>query len=211
MRIATQRIVCVLSFVVACQASGGAWAEEAATAAPTGENVATASELSPAELRRAVRTALRDQATATDEELPATVTRLMQLRDHATRHAGLSEANREQLLRKLRNRLVRVSKKVGKDLRTRQRRVARAEQAAERRNPEEVAAIAEDKAILAGWQEFLGQFGENDAGQTTGLDNGQVLVKLIESTIVPEQWETNGGTSRIVYFSPLQALVVSAP
>lgn len=41
-------------------------------------------------------------------------------------------------------------------------------------------------------------------------DNGQALVDLIERTINPAFWDTNGGTGSIVYYQPLQCLVVRA-
>ncbi|QDU31582.1 hypothetical protein ETAA8_67420 [Anatilimnocola aggregata] len=41
-------------------------------------------------------------------------------------------------------------------------------------------------------------------------DNGQELVDLIERTINPDFWDTNGGPGTIVYFAPLQCLVITA-
>ncbi len=41
-------------------------------------------------------------------------------------------------------------------------------------------------------------------------DNGQDLVDLIERTINPDFWDTNGGPGTIVYFAPLQCLVITA-
>ena len=42
-------------------------------------------------------------------------------------------------------------------------------------------------------------------------DFGPELVELIEATISPATWRINGGSSAIVYYSPLHVLVVSAP
>jgi hypothetical protein len=42
-------------------------------------------------------------------------------------------------------------------------------------------------------------------------DFGPELVELIEAVISPATWRINGGTSAIVYYSPLHVLVVSAP
>ena len=41
-------------------------------------------------------------------------------------------------------------------------------------------------------------------------DNGQALVDLIERTINPTFWDTVGGPGSIVYFQPLQCIVVRA-
>lgn len=40
--------------------------------------------------------------------------------------------------------------------------------------------------------------------------NGRELVDLIEQTINPDFWDTNGGPGSIIYFSPLQCLVITA-
>lgn len=41
-------------------------------------------------------------------------------------------------------------------------------------------------------------------------DNGQELIELIQRTINPQFWDVNGGPGTIVYYAPLQALVVRA-
>jgi hypothetical protein len=41
-------------------------------------------------------------------------------------------------------------------------------------------------------------------------DYGEELVRLIERTISPDFWDTNGGPGAIFYYAPLHALVVSA-
>jgi hypothetical protein len=41
-------------------------------------------------------------------------------------------------------------------------------------------------------------------------DNGRALVELIERTINPAFWDVNGGPGSIVYYAPLQCLVVRA-
>jgi hypothetical protein len=40
--------------------------------------------------------------------------------------------------------------------------------------------------------------------------NGRALVELIERTINPDFWDTNGGPGVIIYYAPLQCLVVLA-
>ena len=47
-------------------------------------------------------------------------------------------------------------------------------------------------------------------GGPTVADYGPSLVALIERTIAPEFWDTNGGPGTIVYYQPLMCLVVRA-
>lgn len=47
-------------------------------------------------------------------------------------------------------------------------------------------------------------------GQAGPADYGPELVDLIERTINPDFWDTNGGPGTIVYFAPLQCLVITA-
>jgi hypothetical protein len=48
------------------------------------------------------------------------------------------------------------------------------------------------------------------AGSFAGDDHGPELVALIEATIHPEQWDTNGGPGHIHYYRPVMAMVVTA-
>ena len=48
------------------------------------------------------------------------------------------------------------------------------------------------------------------AGSFGGGDYGPELIALIESTIHPEHWDTNGGPGNIYYYRPVMALVVRA-
>ena len=47
-------------------------------------------------------------------------------------------------------------------------------------------------------------------GRAGPADHGQELVDLIERTINPNFWDTNGGPGTIVYYAPLQCIVVRA-
>ncbi len=47
-------------------------------------------------------------------------------------------------------------------------------------------------------------------GQAGPADYGPELVDLIERTINPDFWDTNGGPGTIVYFAPLRCLVITA-
>ena len=47
-------------------------------------------------------------------------------------------------------------------------------------------------------------------GRAAPPDHGQELVELIEQTINPAFWDTNGGPGTIVYYAPLKCIVVRA-
>ncbi len=47
-------------------------------------------------------------------------------------------------------------------------------------------------------------------GRAGPADYGPELVDLIERTINPDFWDTNGGPGTIVYFAPLRCLVITA-
>jgi len=47
-------------------------------------------------------------------------------------------------------------------------------------------------------------------GRAGPADYGPELVDLIERTINPDFWDTNGGPGTIVYFQPLHCLVITA-
>jgi len=51
-------------------------------------------------------------------------------------------------------------------------------------------------------------FGGGMPLQAGEFQNAQALIALIEETIEPESWETNGGPGSIRYYSPLHLLVV---
>lgn len=60
--------------------------------------------------------------------------------------------------------------------------------------------------LVGGPSQYLGYLPGNFAPP---WDHGQELVNLIESTILPEFWQVNGGNGRIHYYQPLRILVVS--
>jgi len=70
-------------------------------------------------------------------------------------------------------------------------------------------SLAESLALLdlsQGGPGYLVGFG----GRAVPPDFGQDLVDLIEQTINPEFWDTNGGPGTIVYYAPLRCIVVRA-
>jgi hypothetical protein len=78
--------------------------------------------------------------------------------------------------------------------------------AATRSAAEQVAAL---HYALGGPALMIQQHGGAMGGGTVN-DYSQQLIDLIERTIRPDFWDTNGGPGAIVYYRPLMALVVTA-
>jgi hypothetical protein len=90
------------------------------------------------------------------------------------------------------------------------------------RTPEQVSSDAlADEAALAAADSLASSMYLMDAtiggpsalvaeGGRAVMDNGQALVDLIERTINPAFWDTSGGPGAVVYYQPLQCLVVRA-
>jgi hypothetical protein len=74
----------------------------------------------------------------------------------------------------------------------------------------QLASIYKDNLLL-GWQYAPGP-GQAivHAGSFAGDDNAPQLIALIESTIHPEHWSTNGGPGNIHYYRPVMALIIRA-
>ena len=62
---------------------------------------------------------------------------------------------------------------------------------------------------LGGPAQILARTGSGFGGGTV-RDYGERLVELIERTIAPDFWDTNGGPGAIFYYEPLRVLVVRA-
>lgn len=62
---------------------------------------------------------------------------------------------------------------------------------------------------MGGPAEILARTGSGYGGGTV-RDYGERLVELIERTIAPDFWDTNGGPGAIFYYEPLRVIVVRA-
>jgi hypothetical protein len=72
---------------------------------------------------------------------------------------------------------------------------------------QDTSVLAQQVAVQAG-----GAFGQAaQPGAAATIDYGPELVDLIQQTISPATWNINGGNGAVVYFTPLRAIVVSAP
>lgn len=70
------------------------------------------------------------------------------------------------------------------------------------------ASLSLNDSSLGGPSALLARGGRGGRGVVDA--NGRELVDLIEQTINPDFWDTNGGPGSIRYFSPLMCLVVTA-
>jgi len=77
-------------------------------------------------------------------------------------------------------------------------------------------SLADQLGVVGGSMGGPAQVYSNDSNESsargggTKFDYGPTLVDLIERTIQPEFWDTNGGPGSIFYYKPLHALVVTA-
>lgn len=188
----------------------------------------SAAERTPGQLRHAVRAALRRQATATGAEQEQALRELAAVFCDIVASESLPPGEQHKLRTLVRGRLLRASQAL-------ERQLARAESSAdrgERVSPDRAAAERAGRPRVlaqvqgnppgrraAGAQPRrtgrAGGFGP--AGQVIGAagtlqaqtaNNARQLIELIETTIAPASWQTNGGLGTIHYFAPAQVLVI---
>ena len=112
--------------------------------------------------------------------------------------------------------------KIKKDL---EREMEYAERSAKRRGSDDAdnlqVAVSNHAGEQLAEQLMLANYSSGGPGQlfaqtATGFGGGPIrdygadLVELIERTIAPDFWDTNGGPGSIFYYSPLRVLVVRA-
>lgn len=154
---------------------------------------------------------LKREAQAKDVVAQALVVRRMcELHGEIVADSRLAESETLQKYRvQLWSRLRRVQANLKKEL---SRTDDKNEQQADLADPAAVAAadsLAESLSLLdasQGGPGYLMGFG----GRAGPADHGQELVDLIERTINPAFWDTNGGPGTIVYYAPLRCIVVRA-
>ena len=148
-------------------------------------------ELSPQQVRDAVRLVLRREATAENADQRAAAIRdLSKLYVGIVRDTEMAEQSRLKLKAKVYSRLMQVKE----DL---QRNIDRHHEDPDAKLPMfPVNESLSDKA--------------NARGGGTVRDYGETLVELIQNVISPEHWDVNGGPGSIVYYPNLKVLVVRA-
>ena len=221
---------CTVVLTASVLAAGGEAGTTGGSRGQTPEDAGAAAQARPAQdeptplfvLSRETSAAMRREAVAQDSaERARAIRALCEL--HRTL---LTDVRYEQVekLKELRGRVYSRLRRVQADLK---RELARTEAAgqSEKNDAATLAAAQEaaeqDQAALAAADSLAGSLAvlNATAGGPQALvgfggrgvqDNGQALVDLIERTINPAFWDTNGGPGAIVYFQPLQCLVVRA-
>jgi len=179
-----------------------------------------------AELRDAVRAAMRRWARPDGKEADLAAREFLVLYDELQADDQLSRGQRDELLTKVRGRLLKLAEQINK-------RVAVEKRLAKTERPESVAAAAANHSVLA----QMGPWGPPGglAGRGFGLpgfggpglgggmmgggplgggggqfsdDYGPQLVDLIQQVIAPQSWDVNGGLGTAYYWRPGRALVI---
>lgn len=199
--------------LIAAPADAKVTAESHAARTTGVSQAATRSE--PKDLPEAVYDALRRFRRSSVPEREQLVPELVALYEQVPRTSGLERKQQVRLLRVLERRLRQAE-------RTLKRRVAREERAAKgdasqepsQPSPASVQPASGRFSVLAQQIGAQGQAGGGAGGLGGPLTNqtvanAQQLIDLIRNTICPDTWAARGGNGRIVYYSPLQVLVVT--
>ncbi len=167
-----------------------------------------------AELRDAVRAALRRWAKVSDKEADAAARGFLTLYQELQSDDQLSRTQRDYFAQKVRTRLMRLSDQITL-------RVARERRLAKVREAEKGKEAPDPKADSMESAQGAGDGRQDDAlallppaepargGAAMQMpDHGELLVELIQTVIRPETWDINGGTGTIYYWYPGRALVI---
>ncbi len=146
----------------------------------------TAEELRT-EFRAAMSAARRQGPFLPEREVP----RLVWLHHAVQTTAALDRSERVRMRQAVEYRLEEAAEKL---------RHRRAREAAQHRKPPPLGGNRASSVGLSGEPGV--------AGGAAEAANVQQLIDLIEATIQPESWETNGGRGTIRYYSPLHVLVI---
>ena len=202
-----------VAFLAAVVPGDGAAVGDATRQATAQQSVAAMRESPPpprtgAELRVATRAALRRWARVDHTHAPLAAREFLVLYRELQADDELARTQRDQLRRKVRGRLMAISKQIA-------RRIAVEQARAKHGRPESVDAAALGNDVLAQVGGFggFGRQGRFGGGMMGGPampndDHGQALVELIQETIAPSTWDINGGPGAIRYWRPGRAIVV---
>lgn len=168
------------------------------------------------EIAQDVREALRAESRAeTPEQQSAAVRHMAEIYREILADPRLPQSD---LLRGHKARLWSRMTRIKQDLQRQQQRETAARAKAE--DPQQLAALeqaaeslSEQMSLISdtmGGPGYVFQQGGGALGGGAVNDHGQELIELIERTIKPDFWDTNGGPGSMFYYRPLMALVVSA-
>ncbi len=176
---------------------------------------------SAADLRAAVKDAIK---RLPKRELPSeeAVRELVELYRQLKADDRLPASERQRLLVAVRTRLVRIQKRLVKELALQADEAAGAAHAPDQEPADEAPPRRTSRSqqgrsrgkTLAGPAAVPAKSADSEpqnGGGASALDNGQQLVELIQEVVAPDIWDVNGGPAVIRYYSPLKVLVVTAP
>jgi len=184
----------------------------------------------PGHLRDEVQASLRRWNRTSNAQAPAAAAELLALLGHLQADTYLPPAQREELIGRVRARLIRLADQIARRL--------EAEQIAPDKTDAPLPAsveAAKAAAVMAQWGN-IGRPGMPDAwgrpggfphgmpgqmpaamsvvraggGAVPNDDAGWELVELIRRCIAPAHWDVNGGPGSVQYWRPRRALVVTA-
>lgn len=162
--------------------------EKAAEADQTAED---SPDLTPQQVRDAVRLVLRREATAEGADQRAAAIRdLSKLYLAIARDDEMALASRLKLKGKIYSRLMSIKQDLERDI---------------RRHEDDPDAELPRYPV----SESLAD-AQTARGGGVVRDYGETLVELIQNVVSPEHWDVNGGPGSIVYYSNLKVLVVRA-
>lgn len=174
-----------------------------------------------AELRAAIRDAMRESARTRQPDYEVVAPKLIELFHEVDSHPDLPRAEKKTLRGSLRTRLLQIEDVL-------RRRLIRAEADAKRKPSETASRSGEGEAHPAAERSnlpatakppattVLAQQGNLAAGGGArqgfagagGIDRGWQLVELIRAAVAPDTWDVNGGNGSIYYYRPLNVMVI---
>ena len=153
------------------------------------------------EIHKELRQLLRDEAVGKERKAwEATVVKLVGMYGEITRDARLLTSDALNGYRvKLRSRLVKVQKRLERELASQRKTDAGAGN-----------SLAAGSGASSSGSSNSGKSQRAGAAGGAAFDSGLALVELIQRTISPDFWDVNGGPGTIVYYRQWHALVVRA-
>lgn len=166
---------------------------------------------SGAELRTAIRVALRKWKDVQPEDYATAAKDYFRIYEELQRDKGLPTLDRKNCAIVIRSRLTRLTMQMKKEL-AKKGKLPR--QPATIRGPEGRDAVLGQMFGGNGGvnvQQGFGGMGAMGGGQPKGDDYGPELVELIQRTIQPAAWDVNGGPGHIHYWPQQRAMIIAAP
>jgi len=152
------------------------------------------------ELRDKVSHLLRREATTEGAENRDAVIDLLQLYNELTYDKYLTRDERIRLRAKVRSRLLKIRRRIERELSYAKKRAAR-------RGDDADEEVEDAKAFAEAFDRHLFQLGRGIGGGARAADEvGDELIELIKKTVRPSSWDDQGGPGTIMLFPRLGAI-----